>query len=345
MSTKLTISEVLSNFVARRDLTTAQIGAVFRAIILGEWGEPEAAAFLIALRMKGESANEIAAAAKVLREHMVRIQSKHTSVLDTCGTGGDGAGTFNISTAAALVAAACGIPVVKHGNRSVSSRCGSADVLATLGVTIDCPPPTAQRCLDECGLAFCFAPLFHPALKNVSQLRRRLGIPTIFNSLGPLANPAGAQHQLLGVGRRELLDLMAEALAVLGTRHSLVVWSEDGLDEASLSAVTHVRRVRNHEVSAETWTAQDFGLERCDLNDLKAEDAQQSAAIIAAVLDGQDGPARRIVLANAAAALVAVERVTSLQEGVACAAQAIATGRAKSLLERLRQCSKVVSGS
>lgn len=341
MSPSITPSEILSSLIARRQLTDQQLSAVLRAVILGEWGEPEAAGFLIALRMKGETAAEIAVAARTLREHMVCIDAGRADVLDTCGTGGDGSGTFNISTAAALVAAACGAPVVKHGNRSVSSRCGSADVFAALGVTIECNRNTVERCLKECGLGFCFAPLFHPALKNVAQLRKRLGVPTIFNCLGPLANPAMAPRQLLGVGRRELLDLMAEALLILGTENALVVWSEDGLDEAGLSAPTHVRHVADGRIAYQTWSADDFGLAPCSLSELKAADANESAAIILAILDGQDGPARRMVLANTAAALLAGKRVASLKEGVALADDALRSGRAKTVLERLRQFSKV----
>src|SRR5579864_2659899 len=203
-------------------------------LVKGEVPESEAAAFLIALRMKGETAAEIACAAEVLREHMICWDPGRPGVLDTCGTGGDGSGTFNISTATAFVVAAAGVPVVKHGNRAVSSKSGSADVLAELGVPLENDPIQARRCLDRANLAFCFAPYFHPALKHLAGLRRRLSIRTMFNLLGPLANPAGASHQLLGVGQPELLNLIAGALARLGTTHSLVVSSRDGLDEISL---------------------------------------------------------------------------------------------------------------
>ena len=229
-------SGMLADLLARRELSAVQMSQMMATLMTGQCGEAEAAAFLVALRMKGESASEIAAAATIMRDHMVRWDAGLPGVLDTCGTGGDGTGTFNISTATAIVVAACGVPVVKHGNRSVSGRTGSADVLAELGVRVEGDAACARRCLERAGLAFCFAPQFHPALKNVAAVRRRLGVPTIFNCLGPLANPAGAEFQLLGVGRPEILDLMAGALARLKTRRALVVCGQDGLDEVSLMA-------------------------------------------------------------------------------------------------------------
>jgi anthranilate phosphoribosyltransferase len=332
-------AEALAALLVRRDLSRELVRAAVTEMVSGQCGEAEAAAFLVALRMKGETAEEIAAAAEVLREHMVRWDPGQERVLDTCGTGGDGTGTFNISTATALVVAGAGVPVVKHGNRSVSGRSGSADVLAALGVRVEGDGELARRCLRQAGLAFCFAPHFHPALKHIAALRRRLRIPTLFNCLGPLANPAGASHQLLGVGRPELLELMAGALARLGTRRALVVCGRDGLDEVSLSAPTLVREVRGHVVRAWEWTPADFGLEPCTLEELHADGPETSAAIVQSVLEGNDGPARRIVLANAAAALMAAEQVTHVAEGVALASEALATGRARAVLARLVDCS------
>ena len=216
-TTFFSFSEMLTDLVDRRDPSAERMRTLLTEVMAGRMSEVETAALLVALRMKGETAEELAAAASVLREHMVRLETGRLDVLDTCGTGGDGCNTFNISTAAALVAAGAGVPVVKHGNRSVSSRCGSADVLTELGVQVETDPVCARRCLEQAGLAFCFAPLFHPALRHVSPVRRRLGIRTLFNWLGPLANPAAANYQLLGVGRRDLLDTLAEALARLGT--------------------------------------------------------------------------------------------------------------------------------
>jgi anthranilate phosphoribosyltransferase len=326
---------ILETLLDRRDLSEAQTRELMTALMTGQVGEAETAALLIALRMKGETALELATAAVVLREHMVPLATGREGVLDTCGTGGDGSGTFNISTAAALVAAGAGVPVVKHGNRAVSSRSGSADVLAALGVGVEGDAVCARRCLDRAGLAFCFAPHFHPALKHLAPVRRRLGVRTIFNILGPLANPARADYQLLGVGRLALLDTLAEALARLETRHALLVCGEDGLDEVSLSAPTQVRVVRDGLVTRLVWTPEDFGLERCTAEDLKADGPAESAAIIRGVLSGAEGAARRIVLLNAAAALLAADRVGSPREGVALAEAAIDSQRARDVLENL----------
>jgi len=266
---------------------------------------------------------------------MVCWKTERPGVLDTCGTGGDGLETFNVSTATALVVAACGVPVVKHGNRSVSSRSGSADVFAELGVSVEGDAACARRCLDRAGMAFCFAPLFHPALKHVATVRRRLGVPTIFNCLGPLANPAGAEFQLLGVGRPELLDRMAGALARLGTTRALVVHGRDGLDEVSLTAPTQVRQVVGDDITAWEWRPDDFGLPPCSLSDLHAGDAPSSAAIIRCILEGEEGPRANIVLANAAAALFTVDQVRNPKQGVERAREAIQNGRAKKVLEEL----------
>src|SRR5215475_8066103 len=248
-------AEAVATLTERHDLADEQMCAVMQQLMTGHFDEAEAAAFLIALRMKGETAAEIAAAASVLRKHMVRLETGALTVLDTCGTGGDCTGTFNISTATALVVAAAGVPVVKHGNRSMSSKgSGSADVLEALGVRADGDPARARHCLERAGLAFCLAPLFHPAMRHVGGVRRRLGVRTLFNCLGPLINPARAPYQLLGVGRPEWLDLMAGALARLGgTRRALLVCGHDGLDEVTLAAPTRVREVRGDRVTAWEW--------------------------------------------------------------------------------------------
>jgi anthranilate phosphoribosyltransferase len=235
--------------------------------------------------------------------------------------------------------AACGVKVVKHGNRAISSSCGSADVLHELGVSISADPVAARRCLDGVGMAFCMAPLYHPALRHVGDVRRRLGVPTMFNRLGPLANPACAPFQLLGVGRAEWLDRMAMALARLGTRHALLVHSRDGLDEVSLSAPTMVRRVRDAVIDAMEWQPEDFGLARCLLEELRVDGPARSAAVIRGILKGDDGPAGRVVLANAAAALFAAGVAPGLKEGVHLAREAIASGRARDTLRRLVELS------
>jgi anthranilate phosphoribosyltransferase len=330
-------NELLAMLLGRQELTDGQMRGLMQEILLGRHDEGEAAALLIGLRMKGETAGEVAAAAAELREHMVRWDPGLPGVLDTCGTGGDGTGTFNISTATALVAAGAGVPVVKHGNRSVSSRSGSADVLAALGVQIEGDADFARLCLREAGLAFCYAPRFHPCMRHVAALRRRLGVPTIFNCLGPLANPAGAEHQLLGVGRPELLDVIAGALARLGTRHALVVCGSEGLDEVSLGAATLFRDVRGSAISAGEWSAEDFGLPQCRLADLQARDALESAALIERTLRAEHGPATFVVLANAATALFAADRVHTLLEGVALAQDSVQHGRALHVLEKLRK--------
>jgi anthranilate phosphoribosyltransferase len=330
----------LGALMAGQDLAEGAMRQLMQDVVQGRCGDAETAALLVALRMKGETAVELAAAGAVLREHMVRLETGTHEVLDTCGTGGDGSDTFNISTAAALIAAGAGVPVVKHGNRAVSSKSGSADMLAVLGVAVEGDAAFARRCLDEAGLAFCFAPHFHPALRHVAAVRRRLQVRTLFNCLGPLANPAGAAYQLLGVGKADLLDPLAGALARLGTRRALLVCSRDGLDEVSLSAPTLVREVRGGQVLSWEWTATDFRLKPCTLDDLRAKGPEESAAIVRAILEGRGGPATRVVLANAAAALLAAERVATPAEGVALAAEAVAAGKARGVLERLVACSQ-----
>ncbi len=333
-------SSTLSALLNRRDLDAVHMCELMEEVLQGSCQEVELAALLVALRMKGETSIELAAAAAVLREHMVQLCTGRHDLLDTCGTGGDGLGTFNISTAAALVAAAAGVPVVKHGNRAISGRTGSADVLAALGVNLALDPATTRLCLEKSNMAFCLAPNYHPALKNVAEVRRRLGVRTLFNGLGPLANPAGASYQLIGVGWREWLDPMADALVRLDTRRALLVHGQDGLDEVSLAGPTLVREVREGRVWQHEWTPAHFGLEPCKIEELKAGSAGESAALIRDVLANKPGGPLRIVLANAAAALLAAERVKTLPEGVARAQQAIASGAAARVLDQLAACSQ-----
>jgi anthranilate phosphoribosyltransferase len=334
------LAETRAALSDRRDLDEEQMRRLIEAAMTGACGEVETAALLVALRMKGETAVELAAAAAVLRQHMIRLDCGSTAVLDTSGTGGDGTGTFNISTAAALVIAGAGAPVVKHGNRAISGRTGSADALTALGVAIEGDAACARRCLERVGMAFCFAPHFHPALRHVAALRRRLAVRTVFNCLGPLANPAAAAYQLIGVGRADLLEPLAGALALLGTRRAFLVHGRDGLDEVSLSGPTLVREVRGLQVTPSEWTPQDFGLQPCALDDLRVAGPEQSAAVVRSVLEGKDSPAARVVLANAAAGLLAGERVATLAEGVARAAEAIQSGQALRVLHRLAENSR-----
>lgn len=293
--------------------------------------------FLTRLARKGETENEIVAAVKVLREQMVPLKADTVPILDTCGTGGDGSGTFNISTAVSIVLAGAGVPVVKHGNRSASSKSGSADVLAELGVPIDRGTDWAERCVREFGYAFCFAPHFHPSLKHVAPVRKALGIRTIFNLLGPLLNPANATHQLLGVASAELLPILAGSLAKLGTTSAFIVRNREGLDEISLSAPTDVVRVSEGRVRHEVWSPEEFGLDPVALSQLQVNSPSESARTILGVLNGEDGPARRVVLANVAAGLLLVGRAVNLRDGVELGMQAVDSGKAVKILERLRQ--------
>lgn len=329
------LHETIMCLLENRPLGRDAMRAAMQALMGGACQEAEIASFLTALRARGETADQLAAAVDVLRGHMIPLDTGGLQVLDTCGTGGDGHGTVNISTATALVVAACGVPVVKHGNRAVSSSVGSADVLQALGVQVDAEVAFAERCLREVGLAFCFAPRFHPAMRHVAAVRQRLRFRTIFNWLGPLANPARAPFQLLGVGRREMLDLMAQCLAQLGTQRAFLVHGADGLDEVTLSGPTLVRHVERGQVHHREWTPEDFGLPRTDLDRLRVRDVEASAAAIRSILEDQPGPALDVVLANTSAALYTVGRVESLPQGVAVARQAVAQGKARQLLDRL----------
>jgi anthranilate phosphoribosyltransferase len=297
----------------------------------------------------GETVDEIAGTAAAMRRHMTPIRSRHTSILDTCGTGGGGSKMFNVSTTAAIVAAAAGVPVAKHGNRSITSCSGSADVLSELGVNINASVPQVEACLDQLGLCFCFAPLMHPSMKHVATVRRKLGIRTIFNLVGPLVNPAGACYQLLGAGRPELRPLLAGATARLGTRRTLVVCGDDGLGDVTLAGRTHVTEVATSVSSPDasgsfkvcdltldfTWQPEDFGIETKPLDGLSVATPAESAAMIRRILTGDRGPGRDLVILNAAAGLIAAERETDPRAAAALVADAVDSGHAGNLLERL----------
>ena len=333
----LLIEETLGRLSAGEDLSYDDTSRAVEAIMLGLCSDAEIGLLLSGLHLKGETVAEVAGAASALRRHMTPIRSRRQGVLDTCGTGGDGSKTFNISTAAALVAAAAGVPVAKHGNRRVTSTCGSADVLAALGVNIEADVRTVEACLDELGICFCFAPLLHGAMKNVSAVRQKLGTPTIFNLLGPLSNPAGAPYQVLGVGRPELRPLLAEALAVLGTARAIVICGEDGLDEVTLSGPTHVTEVEGDLLRESVWHPADFGIKSASLDALRVSDAAESAAMIRSVLAGEAGPPRDIVVLNAAAALLTARAAESPLAAAEQAAAAIDNGATQDLLTRLAE--------
>jgi len=345
----LQIATLLGQVAGGGDLSYEDTDAAFESIMAGQWTDDQIGLFLTSLAAKGETIDEIAGAAAAMRRHMTPIRSRHQELLDTCGTGGGGSTTFNISTTAAIVAAAAGVPVAKHGNRSITSKSGSADVLAELGVNINATISQVESCLDELGLCFCFAPLMHPAMKHVAAVRKRLGIRTIFNILGPLANPAGASYQLLGAGRPELRPLLAGAMAKLGTRRSLIVSGEDGLGDVTLSGATFVTEVATAGISPDSaksidtvstmrefvWQPEDFGVERQSLTTLAIETPAESAAVIRALLSGERGAPRDIVIVNAAAGLIVSGKETETHVAAERAAKAIDGGAALLLLQRL----------
>jgi anthranilate phosphoribosyltransferase len=336
MSAALAPGEALKRLMGGSGLGRDEMQSLVGRLMDGELSEPMKAALLVALAMKRESADEIAGAAAAMRERVLRIPHSQRDVVDTCGTGGDGRGTFNISTAAALVAAAAGAPVAKHGNRSVSSRSGSADVLQALGVRIDAPPEIAGAALDKLGIAFLFAPILHPAMREVMPVRRELGVRTVFNLLGPLTNPAGARRQLMGVYAAELVPVIARVQAELGSEHALVVHGSDGLDEITLTGPTAVGEVRGGRVETYEVAPEDFGLARCRLEDLVGGDPAQNAAAMRGVLAGQPGPLLDVVALNAGAALYVAGRASGIRDGLEAARAAIASGAARGKLDALR---------
>lgn len=331
------IETILGRLSSGANLTRDECGELIDAMFEGGLADEQIALALSALRAKGETAEEIIGAALVLRQRMTRIGCRHDVFVDTCGTGGDRSGTFNVSTAAALVTAAAGLPVAKHGNRSFSSKSGSADVLAALGVNVQAEVAVVESCLDELGICFCFAPLWHRSMKRVATVRKKLGVPTIFNLLGPLSNPAGAPFQVVGVGRSEMRTKIAAALMALGTRGAIVVHGDDGLDEVTLAGATRVSHATPQGVRELCWTPGDFGLAAAPLDDMLVEGPEESAALIRRVLAGDDGPARDIVVANAAAALWVAGRAATTQEAAALAAKAIDSGAAARLLAALAE--------
>ena len=334
--TDTALRRALERVVAGGELAGPEARAAFEEIMDGRVPPARLAAFLVALRMRGETVAEITAFARVIRERATPVRTRHALVIDTCGTGGDGAGTFNISTVAAFVVAAAGVPVAKHGNRSVSSRCGSADLLAGLGIDVEPPAERIQQALDEDGIAFLYAPVLHGAMRHAAAVRRDLGVRTIFNLLGPLTNPAGARRQLLGVYDPRRIEAVAEVLRDLGSERALVVHG-DGLDEIALHAETRAAELRDGAVVMRTLRPEDAGLARAPREALLGGDVARNVAIARGILDGERGPRRDIVLLNAAAALVVAGRAPDLADGVRRAATAIDSGDASGLVERLRR--------
>jgi anthranilate phosphoribosyltransferase len=338
------IKEAIAHVAAGQSLTEVEAAAVMEEIMTGEATPSQLGAFLTALRLKGETVEEIAGMARVMRDKALHVPvPAHVSPMDTCGTGGDGAGTFNVSTTAALVVAACGQPVAKHGNRAATSRCGSADVLEALGVKIELKPEQVARCVAEAGFGFMFAPAYHPAMKHVGPTRREIGIRTVFNILGPLTNPAGAAYQVLGVPEAGLVRKMGEALLHLGCKHALIVYGEDGMDEVSLSAPTLICEVLGDKGDLREYrvTPEDVGLTRQNRDAVRGGDAAFNAGLLRDTLAGKLTDAHfDMVSLNAGAALLACERVQTLDEGVKLAQETLRAGRALQTLEAVAALSQ-----
>ena len=345
------IRKAIAKVVERENLTEGEMIEVMNQIMSGECTPAQIGSFITALRMKGETVEEIAGAARVMRERATPIRVGRNvldidrddinidqeTILDVVGTGGDGTNTFNISTTVSFVVSACGVKVAKHGNRSVASLCGSADVLEKLGVNLDVTPETVERCIAEIGVGFLFAPALHGAMKHAIGPRREIGIRTIFNILGPLTNPAGADCQVMGVYRADLVEKLAGVLHRLGCRHGFVVHGSDGMDEITLTGETLVAEVTPSGVALKTVSPEQLGLTRCTMEALKGGDAVANAMIVRSVLAGEQGPRRDIVLLNAAYALVAAGKTATPAGGITLAAEAIDSGRALAQMERLAE--------
>ena len=331
--------ELIDKLYRRHDLTAAEAEAAMAAVMAGSATPAQIAGLLVALAMKGERASEIAGLARTMRRHAVPLSRPRPEAFDTCGTGGDRSHTVNVSSLAAIVLAACGVVVAKHGNRSVSSRCGSADLFEALGVQVAASPATVERSLDEAGIAFFFAPTFHPSMRHAGPARRELGVGTAFNLLGPLTNPAGVARQVIGVPRPELTDLLARVLGELGSSRVWVVHGADGVDEISTTGYTKVSELRDGRVMSFYVHPAEFGLTRAEPAALKVTDVEGSVAAARAVLNGEPGPAREFVLANVAAGLVVAERAATLRDGVVLGAEALDSGRAAAALAALVRCS------
>ena len=346
MSAPLSDQQALARLIDHQEIPHDDMLALMRRIMSGEVPHAVLAALLIGLRVKRETVGEITAAAQVMREFSTQVEvADRRHLVDIVGTGGDGSHTFNISTCSMFVAAACGARVSKHGNRSVSSKSGSADVLEALGAQISLAPDRISRCIADTGLGFMFAPAHHPAMKNVAPVRRELGVRTIFNILGPLTNPAGAPNILMGVFNVELVGIQARALQRLGAEHALVVYGRDGMDEVTLGASTRVCEVKDGTVSEYDIHPEDFGLSMASQRSLRVETPDDSRRMLIAVLDNQPGPARDIVMLNAGVALYAANVAPTMADGVAMAREALATGRARAKLNEFVSATQALAAA
>jgi len=338
------IKESISKIVGRSDLTREEMTACMNEIMTGEATQAQIGSFITAMRLKGETVEEITGAAMVMREKAVRIDIRvlasnisNDIAVDTCGTGGSGTNSFNISTASAFVVSGAGLKVAKHGNRGVSSQCGSADVIKALGVNIDISPEKVKECIQKIGIGFLFAPIFHGAMKYAIGPRREIGIRTIFNILGPLTNPANANCQVLGVYNGQLTEVMASVLKNLGTKRAFVVHGQDGLDEITITGKTKVSELKNGKVRTFSVAPKDFGVKSARLEDIKGGNVEENASIVREVLEGKEGPRQDIVLINASSALVAGEMARDFKQGVDIARESIRSGKARQKLEQLKQ--------
>jgi len=330
------VKDFIKKVVAKQNLTQTEAALAMDTIMKGEATPSQIAAFITALAMKGETVDEITGCAQKMREHAINIHPQQTNLVDTCGTGGDVSGTFNISTVAAFVVAGAGVPVAKHGNRSVSSKCGSADVLEALGVKIDLEPKKVEDCINEIGIGFIFAPNFHKAMKFAMPARREIGIRTVFNILGPLTNPAGASAQVLGVFNSDLTEMLAKVLKNLGTKHALVVHGLDGLDEMSISGKTKVSELKDNKIKTFELSPKDVGLAKGEKDELLGGNANENSAVALEILNGKEkGTKRNMVLLNAGAAIYVGGSAKNLKDGIKLAREAIDSGQAYKKLEEL----------
>jgi anthranilate phosphoribosyltransferase len=338
------IKQAIADVVDGKDLTETEAELVMEQIMAGQTTNAQIGGLLIALRLKGETVEEVTGFARAMRRNAIPVRSRHRLLVDTCGTGGDGHGTVNISTMAAFVVAGGGLAVSKHGNRSVSSKCGSADVLQALGVRLDLSPEQIGACIDNVGIGFLFAPTLHPAMKHAIGPRREMGVRTVFNILGPLTNPAAAQVQVLGVYDPDLTEMVARVLCALGSQAAIVVHGADGLDELSNTGVNRVTQLRNGRIETFTVDPRDLGLPRAKLSDLQGGDAHDNAGVFRAVLKGVRGPIRDVVLLNSAACFVASGSANDLASGLSLAAHSIDSGAAAAKLDQLVAFSNNGSG-